>query len=125
MVCGRLLDRGICKYGCTLEQPVCHWYLKFKKCKYGNNCRNLHLTKGAGKGMGKEGPSHIATDTQIAQDRNMLGIEDPTKMDEASITNNQRASEETNLPAITKTRSRSRQRDTLASLPTSLTCLIQ
>ena len=85
MVCARLVDRGICVYGCTWKQPVCHWYLKFKNCKYGNNCRNLHLTKGAGKGTGKEGASHRATDTQIAEDRDLLGIIDPATMDEAVV----------------------------------------
>ena len=84
MVCGRLFDRGYCKYGCTRQQAVCHFHLK-SGCKYGNNCRNLHLTKGAGKGTGKEGASHRATDTQIAEDRDLLGIEDPTTMDEAVI----------------------------------------
>ena len=38
-----------------------------------------------------------------------------------SVTNNERANDETNLPATTKSRSRSRQRDTLAWLPTSFT----
>ena len=84
MVCGRLFDRGYCKYGCTRQQAVCHFFFK-SECKYGNNCCNLHLTKGAGKGMGEEGASHRATDTQIAEDRDLLGIEDPTTMDEAVI----------------------------------------
>ena len=38
-----------------------------------------------------------------------------------SVTNNERANDETNLPATTKSRSRSRQRDTLAWFPTSFT----
>ena len=84
MVCGRLRDRGYCIYGCTRQQPVCHFHLKYG-CKNGNNCRNLHLTKGAGKGTGKEGASHRATHTQIAEDRDLLGIIDPATMDEAVV----------------------------------------
>ena len=84
VLCRRLADRGYCKYGCTRQQTVCHFHLK-SWCKYGNNCRNLHLTKGAGKGTGKEGASHRATDTEIAEDRDLLGIEDPATMDEAVV----------------------------------------
>ena len=84
VLCRRLADRGYCKYGCTRQQTVCHFHLK-SWCKYGSNCRNLHVTKGAGKGTGKEGASHRATDTQIAEDLDLLGIEEPATIDAAVI----------------------------------------
>ena len=75
--CGRLNDRGRCKYGCNQQYRVCHFWAKGHRCKFGANCFSVHEFPGSRSHRQRtRSPHRSDSPSQYEKDLAFFGLAD-------------------------------------------------